>query len=143
MDRGAIAVWTGSGKDGRGKLSTDSGALVETPYSAAARFEQTQNITGTNPEELLGAAHAGCFTMALAFRLAAAGHPPNEIRTEARVHLQRAGQGWTIPHIKLHCTASVPGIDAAKFMELAHDAKLNCPISQALKPEITLTASLA
>lgn len=143
MDRGAIAVWTGSGKEGRGKLSTDSGALVDTPYSAPARFEQTQNVTGTNPEELLGAAHAGCFTMALAFRLSAAGHTANEIRTEARVHLQRAGQGWMIPHIKLHCTANVPGIDPAKFMELAHDAKQNCPISQALKPEITLTASLA
>jgi lipoyl-dependent peroxiredoxin len=144
MDRGAMVTWIGSGSEGHGTIRTDSGSLVNTPFSARARFElEGDRVTGTNPEELLGAAHAGCFTMALAFRLAAAGHPATELRTEARVRLVKAGQSWTIPQIRLHCTGKVPGISPEQFMQLAADAKAHCPISEALRPEITLTASLA
>lgn len=143
MHRNATAVWKGPGLEGAGVISTASGALAGLPYSAKLRFQNEDGQAGSNPEELLGAAHAGCFSMALAFRLTAAGHPAEEIRTEAKVELIKGEAGWTIPSIQLVCTAKVPGIDPAEFAELAADAKANCPISRALSPAITLTATLA
>jgi osmotically inducible protein OsmC len=143
MFRNATAVWKGSGPEGSGVVTTQSGALSELPYSAKLRFQNEDGKAGSNPEELLGAAHAGCFSMALAFRLTAAGHPADEIKTEAKVELVKGEAGWGIPSIQLVCTAKVPGIDPAKFQELAADAKANCPISKALTPNITLTASLS
>jgi osmotically inducible protein OsmC len=144
MDRGAIAVWKGSGTNGKGVVSTDTGALQERRYSARSSFEQRGQdpITGTNPEELLGAAHAACFSMALALRLGEAGYDVNEIRTEARVHMEKLGNDWVISEVQLHCTAKVPRIDTAEFHELAHMAKVGCPISRALKTEIMLTTTL-
>jgi len=142
MHRSATAEWKGSGAEGQGTLTTASGAFADQPYSAKLRFQNEDGKAGTNPEELLGAAHAGCFSMALAFRLAAAGHPAESIRTEAKVELVKGEAGWTIPSIQLICDAKVPGIDATKFAELAADAKANCPVSKALTPAITLTATL-
>lgn len=144
MDRGAIAVWRGTGSTGKGMVSTDTGALQERRYSARSSFEQTGQdpITGTNPEELLGAAHAACFSMALAMRLSDAGYEATEIRTEARVHMEKIGKDWVISEVQLHCTARVPRIEVEEFHELAHMAKVGCPISRALKPEIMLTTTL-
>jgi osmotically inducible protein OsmC len=144
MNRTANAVWKGSGPEGQGTLTTPSGALKEQPYSAKLRFQDESGRNGTNPEELIAAAHAGCFSMALAFRLTANGTPPTELRTEAKVDLIKKDTGWSIPSIQLVCTATVPGVDAAKFQELAEDAKKNCPVSKVLAgADITLTASLA
>jgi osmotically inducible protein OsmC len=143
MYRNATAVWRGPGADGQGTLTTTSGALKEHPYSAKLRFEGEDGRAGTNPEELIAAAHAGCFSMALAFRLSAAGHPAEELRTEAKVELVKKDTGWTIPSITLVVNAKVPGIDAAKFQELAADAKANCPVSKVLAgAEIKLNATL-
>jgi osmotically inducible protein OsmC len=143
MYRKANAVWKGTGPEGSGTLTTPSGALSNQPYSAKLRFQDEEGRAGTNPEELIAAAHAGCFSMALAFRLTAAGTPAEEIRTEAKVDLIKGDAGWSIPKIHLTCTAKVPGIDAAKFQELAADAKANCPVSKALAgPQIELTATL-
>jgi osmotically inducible protein OsmC len=142
MHRTASAAWKGTGAEGQGTLTTQSGAFSNQPYSAKLRFQNEDGKAGTNPEELLGAAHAGCFSMALAFRLAAAGHPAESIETEAKVELVKGDAGWGIPSIQLVCNAKVPGIDPAKFAELAADAKANCPISKALRPDITLTAKL-
>jgi lipoyl-dependent peroxiredoxin len=142
MNRTSTAVWKGTGLEGQGSITTQSGALADQPYGFKARFQSEDGKAGTNPEELLGAAHASCFTMALAFRIVGAGHTPDELRTEAKVDLVKVDAGWTIPAIHLTVTAKVPGLDAAKFQELAADAKANCPISKVLKPEITLTATL-
>lgn len=143
MNRSASAIWQGSGPEGSGTLSTASGAMTAQPYSAKLRFQNEDGKAGTNPEELIAAAHAGCFSMALAFRLTANGTPAQEIRTEAKVDLVKKEAGWTIPGIHLTCTARVPGIDAAKFQALAADAKANCPVSKVLAgAEITLTATL-
>ena len=139
MIRKAKAVWRGTGRDGKGNLSTDSGVLAETPYSFRTRFE---NEKGTNPEELIAAAHAGCFTMALAFQLQSAGHTPTELNTEAAVTLESEGQGFRISRSALTLTARVPDIDAATFGRLASDAERNCPVSKLLKAEITLDAKL-
>jgi osmotically inducible protein OsmC len=139
MIRKAHAVWRGTGRDGSGDLTTDSGALSQTPYSYKTRFESAK---GTNPEELLAASHAGCFTMALAFQLQVAGHVPTEIDTEAAVSLEPDGKGFRIAKSALTLRASVPGIDAAAFAELARDAEKNCPISKVLNAEITLDAKL-
>lgn len=144
MYRNGTAVWKGSGPEGSGTLSTTSGALKDQPYSAKLRFEGEDGRAGTNPEELIAAAHAGCFSMALAFRLTNAGHPAQEIRSEAKVELVKGAAGWTIPSITLDCTAKVPGLDAAKFQELAEDAKANCPVSKLLAgATIKLSARLA
>lgn len=144
MKRNATAVWNGSGAEGKGTLTTPSGALSKQPYAASARFQSEDGRAGTNPEELIAAAHAGCFSMALAFRLSAAGAPADEIRTEANLDLIKGDSGWGIPSIHLTCTAKVPGIDAAKFQALAEDAKANCPVSKVLAgATITLTATLA
>src|SRR3984957_531293 len=124
MIRKAKAVWRGTGRDGNGDLSTDSGVLSSTPYSFKTRFESDP---GTNPEELIAAAHAGCFTMALAFQLQAAGFTPMELSTEAAVSLVPEGAGFKIDKSHLTLRASIPGIDQAKFDELAGAAEKNCP----------------
>jgi osmotically inducible protein OsmC len=139
MIRKARAVWHGSGRAGNGGLSSDSGVLANTPYSFRTRFE---NEKGTNPEELLAAAHAGCFTMALAFRLQAAGYTPSELNTEAAVTLEQDKDGFHINRSALTLTASVPNLDQATFDRLAKDAELTCPVSRVLRAEITLDAKL-
>ena len=135
MVRKARAVWHGTGKDGNGRLTTDSGVLSDTPYSFKTRFE---NEKGTNPEELIAAAHAGCFTMALAFQLQGAGFTPTELSTEAAVTLEKEGQGFKISKSALTLKGQVPGIDRGKFEELARAAEKNCPVSKVLNAEITL-----
>ena len=139
MDRKAKAVWQGTGKDGTGHLTTDSGVLSSTPYSFKTRFE---NEKGTNPEELIAAAHAGCFTMALAFQLQGAGFTPSELTTESTVSLVKEGEGFKISKSALTLQANVPGIDRAKFEELARAAEKNCPVSKVLNAEITMTFTL-
>jgi lipoyl-dependent peroxiredoxin len=126
-------------KSGSGKLSTDSGVLAETPYSFKTRFE---NEKGTNPEELIAAAHAGCFTMALAFGLQGAGYTPTELSTEAAVTLDPEGQGFRISRSALTLRAKVPNLDEATFARMAGDAEKNCPVSKVLNAEITLDAKL-
>lgn len=140
MIRKAQAVWRGTGRDGEGDLTTDSGILSQTPYSFRTRFEQQP---GTNPEELIAAAHAGCFTMALAFQLQTAGFTPTELSTEAAISLEQDGAGFKITRSALTLRAQVPGIDQAKFDELAGVAEKNCPVSRVLNAEITLDATLA
>jgi osmotically inducible protein OsmC len=139
MIRKATAVWQGTGKDGTGHLTSDSGVLASTPYSFKTRFESEK---GTNPEELIAAAHAGCFTMALAFGLQAAGFTPTELTTTAAVSLVPEGAGFKIDKSALTLTATIPGIDKAKFDEIAAGAEKNCPISKVLNAEITLDATL-
>ena len=143
MNRSAKIVWKGSGPEGSGTLTTQSGVFTDQPYSARLRFQSEDGKAGTNPEELIAAAHGGCFTMALAFGLTGAGHPPTELHTEARVELVKGDAGWSIPRIHLVVTGKVPGLDAAKFTELANTAKANCPVSKALSVPITLEAKLA
>jgi osmotically inducible protein OsmC len=140
MIRKARAIWRGTGRDGDGDLSTDSGVLDQTPYSYRTRFE---NEKGTNPEELIAAAHAGCFTMALAFQLQTAGYTPTELTTEAAVSLEPEGQGFTITRSALTLSASVPKLDEETFKRLAEAAEKNCPVSKVLRAEITLDAKLA
>jgi len=142
MQRSGSAGWHGAGKDGSGTVSTPSGALKEQPYSFRTRFVSEDGREGTNPEELIAAAHAGCFSMAAAFQLANAGFTPEELRTEAQLTLENQPVGWTVTAIKLVLSGRVPGIDAAKFQELANNAKAGCPISRLLKADITLEARL-
>jgi osmotically inducible protein OsmC len=137
--REASAAWQGSGKEGKGTLTTPSGTLKATPYSFHTRFEDGQ---GTNPEELIAAAHAGCFSMALAFQLSGAGHPPESLATTAKLTMQQEGGGWRIATIVLQLRAKVPGIERARFDELAQAAKAGCPVSKVLNAEITLEATL-
>src|SRR6267143_5059404 len=139
MIRKAKAVWRGTGRAGNGHLSTDSGVLAETPYSFRTRFE---NEKGTNPEELLAAAHAGFFTMALAFRLQGAGYTPTELDTEAAVTLEQDDAGFRISRSALTLRAQVPNLDDDAFARMASDAEKNCPVSKILKTEITLDAKL-
>jgi len=139
MIRKAKAKWQGNGRDGNGTLSTDSGVLAGTPYSYKTRME---NEKGTNPEELIAAAHAGCFTMALAFQLQGAGYAATAIDTEAAVTLDREGQGFRISRSALSLKASVPNLTEADFNRMAHEAKANCPVSRLLNAEITLDATL-
>ena len=139
MLRKAKAIWRGTGRAGKGELSTDSGVLAGTAYSFRTRFE---NERGTNPEELLAAAHAGCFTMAVAFQLQAAGFTPTELNTEAAVSLEQEGQGFRITRSALTLRASVPNLDQATFDRIASNAEQNCPVSKVLKAEITLDAKL-
>jgi osmotically inducible protein OsmC len=137
--RTASVHWDGDIAKGKGTIATESG-LVKAGYSFGTRFS---NEPGTNPEELLAASHAACFTMALSLALTRAGHPPTAIDTTARVHLKREGQGFDVPLIELTTTATVSGVDAAEFEELAKGAKENCPISRALRAvEIKLEAKL-
>ncbi|MGD0189573.1 MAG: OsmC family protein [Rhizomicrobium sp.] len=139
MIRKARAQWRGTGRDGTGNLTTDSGVLSNSPYSFKTRFE---NERGTNPEELIAAAHAGCFTMALAFQIQQAGLTPKELSTEAAVTLVQDGQGFKISRSALTLVGDVPGLDKAKFLELATLAEKNCPVSKVLNAEITLDATL-
>lgn len=139
MIRKAHAVWTGNGKQGKGNLGTASGVLSSTPYGFASRFEDGP---GTNPEELLAAAHAGCFTMALAFQLEKAGYTADELRTEAAVSLVKEGEGFAISRSALTLKAKVPGIDSAQFEQLANAAKTGCPVSKLFNADITLDAAL-
>jgi lipoyl-dependent peroxiredoxin len=139
MKRTASARWRGDLKQGTGTILTQSGTLKDTPYSFAARFESG---TGTNPEELIAAAHAGCFTMALAAALGGAGFAPEELSTQAAVTLEQVRGNWTISAIHLDLKGRVPGIERAKFDELAADAKANCPVSRVLNASITLDARL-
>jgi lipoyl-dependent peroxiredoxin len=140
MKRKASAVWRGDLKSGRGTISTESTVLKDTPYSFGTRFE---NGPGTNPEELIGAAHAGCFSMALSAELGKAGFKPESIATTASVTLENHPQtSWTVTRINLETTAKIPGITPEKFAEIANGAKNGCPISRLLKAEITLEAKL-
>jgi len=139
MQRKANARWQGTVKEGSGTLSVQSGTLKETPFSFATRFGDDK---GTNPEELIAAAHAGCFTMALSFLLNNSGFTADAIDTEAALTLDRVNDAWTVTAIHLTTRARIPKIDAAKFGELASNAKANCPISRLLNATITLDAAL-
>ena len=144
MKRKSTAQWNGAGLDGKGILTSTSGVLKNTPYSFVTRFKNEEGKEGTNPEELIAAAHAGCFSMALAFELSGAGFVPTEIKTEATVVIEPANGGFEIKSIHLEVVGNVPKIDSTKFLELAETAKKNCPVSKALKAiEITMTAKLA
>src|SRR5436189_46823 len=134
--RTASAAWSGSGKEGRGGLTTQSGTLADTPYSFSTRFADGK---GTNPEELIAAAHAGCFTMALAFQLSGAGHPPEKLETKADLSLEQVEGGWKIAAVALTLDARVPGLSKEEFQKLADSAKANCPVSKVLNATITLS----
>ncbi|MCB0586155.1 MAG: OsmC family protein [Phaeodactylibacter sp.] len=143
MKRTANAVWKGTGKEGKGTLTTQSGAFDQQPYSFRMRFENEDGKLGTNPEELIAAAHAGCFNMALAVQLSNAGFTATELKTEAKVHLETVDGAPTVTRIGLTLVAEIPEISKEKFMELANGAKANCPISRLLKAaEISLDATL-
>lgn len=133
------AKWQGGLKDGKGWISTKSGALNEQPYGFASRFE---GKPGTNPEELIGAAHAGCFTMALSLILEQAGFKADEMNTKAEITLEKQGDGFAITKSHLTLRARIPGIDAAKFKELAGMAEKGCPVSKVLNAQISLDAAL-
>ena len=139
MKQKASAVWQGSLKEGAGTLSTGSGALVAKPYSFKTRFEGEQ---GTNPEELIGAAHAGCFSMAFSMILGMAGFTPDKIETTATITLEPKDGGFAITASHLDMTAKIPGIDDATFQDLAGKAKAGCPVSKLLNATITLDAKL-
>jgi lipoyl-dependent peroxiredoxin len=140
MERKATAVWQGGLKDGQGTLTTESRVLSNTPYSFSTRFEGSP---GTNPEELLGAAHAGCFSMALSLLLGEAGIKPERIETNATVTLEKLEAGVTITRSHLDVTVKAPGADPAKFNEAAQKAKAGCVLSRVLKAEISMDARLA
>lgn len=139
MVRKASAVWKGSLKEGKGTISSDSGVLSNTPYSFSTRFE---NAKGTNPEELIAAAHAGCFTMALSAQLGNAGITPESLETTASLTLDKLDAGWTITKVHLDVAARIPGVDKAAFDKAAENAKAGCPVSRLLKAEITMSARL-
>lgn len=139
MIRKASAKWTGELKSGSGVVSSNSGVLNSTPYSFHTRFEDQP---GTNPEELIAAAHAACFSMALSAMLGANNFPPNSVATNADLSLENVDGAWTITKIHLTTSASVPNIDNETFQKIANDAKANCPISRVLNTDISLTASL-
>jgi osmotically inducible protein OsmC len=140
--RSAESVWTGSGKEGKGKLTTKSGALSNVAYATGMRFGEER---GTNPEELLAAAHAGCFNMQLAFNLSNAGHPPEELRTTAEVKIESDDPGFSIKHITLNLKGRVSGISKQEFLKAAEAAKAGCPVSKLFKgsAEITLNTEFA
>jgi lipoyl-dependent peroxiredoxin len=144
MRRTATAVWTGTGLEGSGTLTTPSGVLAEQPYSTKMRFQSEDGRAGTNPEELIAAAHAGCFAMALSFQLNGAGFTADELHVHAVVSMAQQGNDWSMTGIALTLKGTVPGISTEKFMELANNAKVGCPISKALSAvPITLDATLA
>lgn len=143
MKRVATANWKGAGIEGNGSLTTRSGAFKDRPYSFKTRFQNEDGTLGTNPEELIAAAHAGCFNMALSFQLAGAGFPATSLDTEAIVTMRNEDVHWHFDHITLNLEGEVPGIDEAKFLELANAAKDTCPISEALSAvKIVLNAKL-
>jgi len=143
MKRTSSAIWNGTGKEGKGTLTSTSGVLQNTPYSFATRFMSEDGKAGTNPEELIAAAHAGCFSMALSFQLSGAGFTPTELKTDAILTLENENGGFVIKSIHLELMGDVPNITEEKFIEIANDAKKNCPVSKALGAiEITLSAKL-
>jgi len=141
-EKSASVLWTGAGKHGLGQISTESGALMDYPYGFASRFGDDRR--GTNPEEILGAAQAACFTMAFSFACEKAGFETTTVDTQAHVRLSAQGEGFVIDRIALRLTAVVPGLDEARFQEIAATAKRDCPLSRALAsvPEISLQATL-
>ena len=138
--RSGSARYQGLGKDGKGTVSTQSGVLADSPYGFTTRFEDEP---GTNPEELIAAAHASCFTMALSFALAKAGHADGSLETSAKVTVEQKDGGFTITSSKLELKGHVPGITSEEFSRIAEEAKANCPVSKVLNAEISLTHSLA
>jgi lipoyl-dependent peroxiredoxin len=144
LKRTSTAVWHGTGPKGNGTLTTLSGAFKDQPYSANSRFVSEDGKAGTNPEELIAAAHSGCFTMALAFQLTNASFEPTELKTVATVSMEKQEPGWTITGIHLDVAGTVPNASAEKFEECANNAKKGCPISRALASvPITMTAKLS
>jgi lipoyl-dependent peroxiredoxin len=139
MKKSASATWSGGLKDGQGTISTETGVLREAPFGFKSRFEDGP---GTNPEELIGAALAGCFSMALSLGLGNASLTPEQIETRAQVTLDKQGEGFAITTIALSCRARVPGADAATFERIARETKQGCPVSKVLNAEITLDAQL-
>src|SRR5213596_3503087 len=139
MKRTASAAWLGDLKQGKGTLETASGVLKDTPYSFTTRFE---NGAGTNPEELIAAAHAGCFSMAFSAELGKAGITPESIHTTATITMDKTDAGWTVTESHLDVAARVPGVDPAKFTAAANAAKAGCPISRLLKANVTMDAKL-
>lgn len=139
IEKKASAVWTGSIKDGSGTISTETRVLKEAPYGFRSRFE---GGPGTNPEELIGAAHAGCFSMAFSLMLGEAGFTPDKIETHATVTLEKIGDGFEITASHLDVKASIPNIDQSRFDEIAAMAKVNCPLSKLMKAKITMDAVL-
>src|SRR4026207_2059822 len=139
MIKSASALWKGGIKDGGGTISTETGVLRDAPYGFKSRFE---NGKGTNPEELIGAAHAGCFSMARSPMLGTAGLTPEKIETHAEVTLDKVGDGFEITASHLNVTAKIPGASAAQFQEIANKAKTGCPVSKLLKAKITMDAKL-
>ena len=139
MQRKASAVWKGGLKDGKGSVSSTSGVLSNTPYSFTTRFE---NTPGTNPEELIAAAHAACFSMALSAQLGGANLTPESINTNATLTMEKLDAGWTITAIQLDVTAKCPKADTAAFEKAANDAKAGCPVSKVLNAKITMNAKL-
>ncbi len=140
INRTGSAVWSGNLKQGKGAISTESGALASYPYGFASRFE---GVKGTNPEELIGAAHAGCFTMALSMMLGEAGFTADEMNTSAKVTLEQQPDGFAITSILLTLRAKIPNIDDATFQSITAKAKAGCPVSKLFKADITLDAKLA
>ena len=139
MIRKARAIWRGAGRDGGGTVSTESGVLAGTPYSFRTRFESEK---GTNPEELIAAAHAGCFSMTMAFVLQSAGYTPTELDVEAAVTIEPEGEGFRISRSALVLRAQVPGLDQTAFAQIVSAAKNNCPVSKILNTEISVDAKL-
>ena len=139
MQRKASAVWKGGLKDGKGSVSAASGVLSNTPYSFTTRFEDTP---GTNPEELIAAAHAACFSMALSAQLSGANFTPDSINTTATLTLEKLDSGWTITAVHLDVSAKVPKADGAAFQKAAENAKSGCPVSKVLNAKITMNAKL-
>lgn len=143
MKRIAKAVWNGSGTEGSGTLTTpQSKAFVDLPYTVKLRFENEDGTKGTNPEELIGAAHAGCYAMALSVELEKAGYTADSIDTKATVHLEQDDSGWAIPKIDLELSATVPDISDDEFDKIANGAKKGCPVSKLINAEITLEYTL-
>ena len=140
MQRKASAVWKGSLKDGKGAISSASGVLKDTPYSFSTRFE---NAAGTNPEELIAAAHAGCFTMALSVQLGTAGLTPDSLETSATLTMEKLDSGWTITAVHLDVVGRVPNASPEAFAKAAEAAEKGCPVSKVLKATITMSAKLA
>ncbi len=139
MSKKATAIWEGSVKEGGGMITTETGVLRDAPYGFKSRFEDGK---GTNPEELIAAAHAGCFSMALSMMLGEAGSPPERIQTQAAVTIEKKGDALEITASHLTVSARVPGMDEAKFLEVADKAKVGCPVSKLLNAEITMDATL-
>ena len=144
IKRTSEAVWNGTGMEGSGTLSSTSGVLTQTPYSFKARFQNEDGKAGTNPEELIAAAHAGCFAMQLSFMLTGAGFPPTSLNAKSSVEMEQEGAGFKISGIKLALEGNVPGISAEQFDQISNEAKATCPVSKALSAlPINLDAKLA